>query len=228
VQTLSIVTLTGFLSLSLVSTVNAESQGPFRVLSLDHQSLAPSTTRARSVPEVVLTERNGKPMNLAELRGKIWIADFIYTQCTDTCPLQTAEMAKLQELWTNDRDLRLVSISVDPERDTPKMLTRYAARFHADRQRWLFLTGDKNQIVRLVEDGFNVPMSAARSGHPGTPIVVHSPRFILVDRNLQIRGSYDSRDRLSMQRLKTDVANALKESVHGRESDQFVGTSGDR
>lgn len=174
--------------------------------------------RSSSVPELVLTESNNKPMSLAELRGKIWIADFIYTQCTDTCPLQTAEMAKLQELWTNDRDLRLVSISVDPERDTPKMLTRYAARFHADRQRWLFLTGDKNQIVRLVEDGFHLPMSAARSGHHSPPIVLHSPRFILIDRNLQIRGSYDSRDRQSMQRLKTDVGNALKEPMAAGET----------
>lgn len=217
-QTLSIVTLTGLLSLSLVTNVKAEVHGPFRVLSLDHQPMQRPTPRSSSVPELVLTERNGKPMSLAELRGKIWIADFIYTQCTDTCPLQTAEMAKLQELWTNDRDLRLVSISVDPERDTPKMLTRYAARFHADRQRWLFLTGDKNQIVRLVEDGFHLPMSAARSGHHGPPIVLHSPRFILIDRNLQIRGSYDSRDRQSMQRLKTDVANALKEPMAAGET----------
>jgi protein SCO1/2 len=203
----------GSLALSLATSVIAESRAPFKIISLEHLPPSHPMGRSRPLPEFVLTERSGRPISLADLRGKIWIVDFIYTQCTDTCPLQTAEMAKLQDLWVNDRDLRLVSISVDPEKDTPKILARYAARFHADTQRWLFLTGDKFQIGRLVEEGFHLPVSLAVSRRRATPIIIHSSRLILVDRDAQIRGSYDSRDRLSMQRLKTDVANLLHGSV---------------
>ena len=196
----------------------AHNAAPFKVLSVSRQPPQGSVTL--SVPEFVLTERSGRPVRLADLRGKIWIADFIYAQCADTCPLQTAVMARLQELWINDRDLMLVSISVDPEKDTPQILARYAKRFRADGQRWWFLTGDKKQIVRLVEDGFHVP--AAAVSRQGAPVVIHSPRFILVDREARILGAYDSRDQLSMQRLKTDVANLLKQPIRTSENSARV------
>jgi protein SCO1 len=96
-----------------------------------------------------LIERSGKQVSLADLRGKIWIADFIYTHCTDTCPLQTADMAKLQDRWLKEPKVELVSFSVDPEHDTPQVLSRYAGRFKADPKRWLFLTGHRPEIVRL-------------------------------------------------------------------------------
>jgi cytochrome oxidase Cu insertion factor (SCO1/SenC/PrrC family) len=201
------------------ATALAHDTAPFKVLSLSRQS--PQGRVMRSVPEFALTERSGRPVSLADLRGKIWIADFIYAQCTDTCPLQTAEMAKLQEFWTKDADLRLVSISVDPEKDTPQILARYAKRFHADSQRWLFLTGDKKQIVRLVEDGFHLPAASAVT-RQGAPIVIHSPRFMLVDRDAQIRGAYDSGDRLSMQQLKADVASLLNQPVGTAENSSRV------
>ena len=182
---------------------------PFTVLS----TTINTSKKPRSLPDFALVERSGKRITLADLRGKIWVADFIYTQCTDTCSWQTADMANLQERWMNENDLRLVSISVDPVHDTPNILTRFAARFHANGQRWLFLTGNKNQIDRLVEDGFELPASAV-AGRPGTaPTIIHSPRFILIDRDGQIRGSYDSRDRKSMQRLNTDVTNLLHRPV---------------
>jgi len=182
---------------------------PFKILATS----VDAHKQPRPLPDFSLLERSGKRITLADLHGKIWIADFIYTQCTDTCSWQTADMAKLQERWMNENELRLVSISLDPVHDTPKILTRFAARFHANGQRWLFLTGNKKQIDRLVEDGFELPASAVE-GRPGTaPTIIHSPRFILIDRDGQIRGSYDSRDRQSMQRLNTDVTNLLHGSV---------------
>jgi protein SCO1/2 len=182
---------------------------PFKILSTS----VDGHKKPRSLPDFSLIERSGTKITLADLHGKIWIADFIYTQCTDTCTWQTADMAKLQERWISENDLRLVSISLDPEHDTPSLLTRFAARFHADGQRWLFLTGNKKQIDRLVEDGFALPASAVTDRAGAAPTIIHSPRFILIDRDGQIRGSYDSRDRQSMQRLNTDVANLLHGSV---------------
>jgi len=161
------------------------------------------------VPEFSLIERSGKTANLAELRGKVWIADFIYTSCTDTCPLQSAEMAKLQEHWSNRRDLKFVSFSVDPERDTPRVLTRYAEHFKADADRWLFLTGNKEQISRLVQEGFRLSATPALSGGANEDVILHSPRFVLIDRAAQIRGYYDSRDAAALQRLNKDVLSLL-------------------
>jgi len=156
-------------------------------------------SRQGQVPEFSLTERSGKNIGLAALRGKIWIADFIYTSCTDTCPLQTAEMAKLQ----------LVSFTVDPERDTPKVLAGYAGKFKADAERWLFLTGEKEQIGQLIQAGFHLSAAPLTEGGTQASVVLHSPRFVLVDREAQIRGYYDSRDGEALKRLKADVAILL-------------------
>ena len=75
-----------------------------------------------AVPDFSLMERSGTGVALADLRGKIWVADFIYTTCTDTCPLQTGMMARLQEEYAAKPDVHLVSVTVDPERDTPQTL----------------------------------------------------------------------------------------------------------
>jgi protein SCO1/2 len=156
-----------------------------------------------SVPDFSLTERSGKRIDLAQLRGTIWIADFIYTNCEDTCPLQTAEMAKLQNELAAQTAVRLVSFSVDPEKDTPSVLSQYADRYEADRDRWLFLTGGQEEIKNLVQSGFRLSAATAATG---TGVILHSPRFVLIDRQAQIRGYYDSRDSEALQRLRRDVA----------------------
>jgi cytochrome oxidase Cu insertion factor (SCO1/SenC/PrrC family) len=128
-----------------------------------HKSGADETSLERldqysRVPDFTLTERSGRSVTLAELIGKVWMADFIYTECPDPnmCPLQSAHMARLQADWAAKPDVRLVSISVDPEHDTPEVLSEYAARFRADPDRWLFLTGAKEAIYRLALNGFHL------------------------------------------------------------------------
>ena len=112
-----------------------------------------------TVPDFSLIQRDGRRITLADLRGKVWIANFIYTHCTDTCPLQSAQMAQLQEGWKTEPDVRLVSITVDPEQDTPEVLSEYANRFGADRDRWLFLTGEKRALYALAVEGFRLSVA---------------------------------------------------------------------
>ncbi len=162
--------------------------------------------RYGSVPQFSLVERSGKTTTLADLRGTIWIADFIYTTCQDTCPMQTAEMAQLQEQWKDRAGLKLVSFSVDPEKDTTEALSGYANRYKADSQRWLFLTGPKEEISRLVQEGFRLSAVALSSDGKKDSVIMHSPRFVLIDKQAEIRGYYDSRDPQAMQRLKKDAA----------------------
>lgn len=164
------------------------------------------------VPTFSLTERSGRQVSLIDLKGKVWIANFIYTNCPDTCPIQSAQMKELQVEFTSEKDLRLVSITVDPKRDTPKILTEYASRFGADSERWLFLTGDKEAIYGFAQEGFR--LGAAEIPHEKRPASgathTHSPRFVLIDRKAQIRGYYTSTDAEAMVRLRRDLRTLLR------------------
>lgn len=112
--------------------------------------------RLGAVPAFILQERSGATLMQAELLGHVWIAGFIYTRCSTECPLMSSQMARLQEALSAERDVRLVSITVDPQHDTPEVLTRYAQSFAAHPQRWFFLTGDKVVIYRLAREGFRL------------------------------------------------------------------------
>lgn len=108
------------------------------------------------VPDFALSERAGQLVTKASLLGKVWIVDFIFTRCVDQCPLASSRMAQLQKAFAAEDEVRLVSITVDPEHDTPVVLRHYAENFGADPQRWLFLTGDKQHIYRLAREGFHL------------------------------------------------------------------------
>jgi protein SCO1/2 len=160
-----------------------------------------------AVPDFSLIERSGKRLGLSDLKGMTWIVDFVYTRCKDTCPLQSAQMAKLQADLGNNSNLKLVSISVDPEWDSPKVLSQYAERFKADPERWFFLTGDKKSIYRLAQEGFR--LSAVPASDGAEDVFIHSSQFVLVDKQRQIRGYYDSQDPEALRRLKKDAAKLL-------------------
>jgi protein SCO1 len=130
------------------------------------------------VPPFSLIERSGTQITLADLRGKVWIADFIFTRCPDACPLMSARMAQLQSEFANESNLKLVSISVDPEYDTPAILARYATQFQAHADRWYFLTGEKKAIYRLVRDGFK--LAVHDPDDPQASLPPHTPSRLTV------------------------------------------------
>ncbi|MEK7205413.1 MAG: SCO family protein, partial [candidate division NC10 bacterium] len=122
-----------------------------------------------TVPDFSLIQRDGRRVTQADFRGKVWIANFIYTHCIDTCPLQSAQMARLQEELRGEPDVRFVSITVDPELDTPEVLSEYANRFGADRDRWLFLTGEKRALYALAVEGFRLGVADPEESDQGPP-----------------------------------------------------------
>jgi protein SCO1/2 len=155
-----------------------------------------------SVPAFALTERSGRAVGSDDLRGHVWIADFVFTRCPDFCPVLTARMAELQRALGAGDDLRLVSVSVDPVHDTPEVLRDYAVKAGAG-DGWLFLTGPRDAVARLVHDGFK--LAFADDGPAAQPIT-HSDRFVLVDRSLRIRGYYLATDADDLARLRADAA----------------------
>jgi protein SCO1/2 len=184
--------------------------GPHTQLGRGAVDSADGLNQYGSVPDFTLTERNGSSVDLAQLRGKIWIADFIYTTCTDTCPLQTAMMAKLQQEYAGKPDVQFVSFTVDPERDTPQVLSRYADKHQADPARWYFLTGQRDRVIRLIQQGFHLAVATAPAEPDQGGMIPHSPRFVLVDKESRIRGYYDSRELEAFVRLKNHIDVLVK------------------
>jgi protein SCO1 len=159
------------------------------------------------VPAFQLTNQDGQPFGSAQLNGKIWIADFIFTMCPGPCPMISSRMSELQKPLEKT-DVHLVSVSVDPAHDTPPVLRGYAEKLHAQPQRWDFLTGSKTAIYDLSQKGFKLAVSDG-SQEMGTP--VHSTRMILVDRHGEIRGYYDATMPDAITKLLADTAHVLRE-----------------
>jgi len=181
------------------------------LLWLRHIEVAALRQRAVSsygtVPAFELANQNGQPFGSAQLTGKIWIADFIYTTCPGPCPMISSRMSELQKPLEKS-DVHLVSFSVDPEKDTPQVLRAYAEKLQADPARWDFLTGTKSAIYKLSHDGFKLAVSDG-SDEQGIP--VHSTRMVLVDRHGQIRGYYDAAEADAVTKLLADANHLLRE-----------------
>jgi protein SCO1/2 len=160
-----------------------------------------------SVPSFQLTNQNGDSFGSAQLTGKIWIADFIYTTCPGPCPMISGRMSELQKPLEKT-DVHLVSFSVDPEKDTPQVLRGYAEQLQAAPGRWDFLTGAKSAIYNLSHDGFKLAVS---DGSEEQGIPVHSTRMVLVDRHGQIRGYYDATEPEAITKLLADTNHLLRE-----------------
>ncbi len=164
------------------------------------------------VPEFDLHDQHGAPFNQWKLWGQVWIADFIFTRCTATCPQQTARLAdlshQLREELNADR-LHLVSFTVDPGHDTPSVLEAYARQYKADDKSWSFLTGERSALWSLCERDFKLPVGE-HTENTANPFL-HSTQFVLVDQQGQIRGYYDGLLAEDVARLKRDAVRVIHE-----------------
>jgi protein SCO1/2 len=165
----------------------------------------PELTRFYPLPDLSLIDQTDRTITLADLKGKVWVADFIFTNCAGTCPMMTDKMRKLQDSLPSG--IHMVSFTVDPARDTSKALAAYAAEHGATRDRWLFLTGDKQSLFNLCMDGFKLPLD--ESGGTVAEPIAHSTRFVLVDKDGQIRGYYSGTEEEELQRLASDAKTLL-------------------
>lgn len=169
--------------------------------------------RARSissygaVPHFQLLNQAGQPFGSAQLIGKIWIADFIFTTCPGPCPIISTRMSELQKPLEKT-DVHLVSFTVDPAKDTPEVLRGYAQKLQAQAGRWDFLTGPPSTIYNLSRNGFKLAVS---DGSEDAGIPVHSTRMVLVDRHGEIRGYYDATEPDAVTKLLADTNHLLRE-----------------
>ncbi len=162
------------------------------------------------VPSFSLTERTGQLLRKEDLQGKVWLASFIYTHCAGQCPMISKQMKEIQRKLRFKERFRLVSISVDPERDTPSELTKYADEFEADPYKWLFLTGNKNEIIRLMRHGFRLASADDKGVASGE--ILHSDKLVLVDHMGKIRGYYDAFDEEAVKTMMKDTKSLIRKA----------------
>jgi len=160
------------------------------------------------LPDFNLIERSGQPFRSQDMLGSCWIADFIFTSCAGTCPMMSAQMAKLHREIKDD-NVRFVSFSVDPKNDTPEVLRGYAKNWNAD-ERWFFVTGRKASLHALAQTGFKLAVFEVPSDDgPFT----HSEKFALVDRRGRVRGYFNGTDSVDFPRLKVALGRLLREGM---------------
>jgi len=161
-------------------------------------------TRSQKLPVLgqvdgfILNDSNGEPFSSDRLKGKVWIADFIFTTCSGICPIMSKHMASLNRSFKLTNGIEFVSISVNPEHDTPDVLRKYIEKLGIETEKWHFLTGSREDIKDLTLNSFKL-------GSIEEPIF-HSAYFPLVDRNGYIRGYYEGTNKLEINRLFKDAA----------------------
>jgi protein SCO1/2 len=143
-------------------------------------------------PTFALVDQQGRSFGSADLAGRAAVLSFIYTHCTDTCPLLTATMAQVQDRLRAEgllgSKVQLVSVTVDPRRDTPEVLAEYAARFKADPDAWRFLSGEPETIYAVLATFKLNTVEVARASE-GADVIPHSNRFVVVDPDGQVRAA---------------------------------------
>ena len=163
-----------------------------------------------AVPNARLINEEGRDVFLASLRGNVAVYDFIFTNCAGTCPIMGQRMKAVAGKFPSGEPIRFVSISIDPTRDTPEKMKRYGAALRGNEQRWLFLTGKRDEVIRLSVEGFK--LAAGGGNDPEADPMLHSAKFVLADAGGTIRGYYDGTAQESVERLVADARSLMQEA----------------
>lgn len=162
------------------------------------------------MPGFELTSEQGEALTDQDLRGEVVVANFIFTRCPTVCPVLTARMVEIQKEIPVGLPVRFVSFSVDPKHDTPEVLRAFGQKYGQDPARWTFLTGDLDEVMRAVEEGFRIGVTGADDPEASPFDIVHGEHFVLVDGGGTIRGYYPNAEE-SLKRLVRDARRLAKE-----------------
>ena len=179
---------------------------------------APSTVPLpvlRTISSMDLVDQEGEPVNLQTFRGQPWFANIIFTRCPGPCARMTQKMRQLQEaLPAEASEVQLVSLTTDPDFDTPEVLSQYARKFQADIRSWKFLTGTKEEIVRVSTQEWLLVMLEKGEAERESPndIFLHSTLTVLMDGLGRIRGTYEILEEGQLEEALADLQRLLQEA----------------
>ena len=160
-----------------------------------------------------LTNQANTPVSLEALRGKVWVADIIFTPCAGPCPRMTQQMKELQDALPRG-EARLVTLTTFPEYDTPEVLDKYARDHGADTNRWMFLTGDKKEIGALAIDSLKLAAVEVKPEQrtSANDLFIHSTMFVVVDKQARLRGVFETGgEGVDWQAQKRKILAAVKQ-----------------
>lgn len=167
-----------------------------------------------TIEPFALTNQLGGETTLDDLKGKVWVADIIFTRCPGPCPKMTQKMAELQQLFADQPNFRTVTLTTDPDYDSPAVLKKFAERFNADSARWHFLTGTKNEIREVAQGSLKLGAEEKPSSdqESANDLFIHNTVFILVDKHGRLRGqAYESLEP-DFHKIDADIRALLRES----------------
>ena len=160
-------------------------------------------TITHKIEDFAFTDNNGNRFGSKDLRGKIHVANFIFTSCTHICPKMTTNMVEVEKKFQNNPNVNLVSFTVTPWLDSPEVLNRYKKEFTLNSENWHFLTGDKNKIYSLARKSYFAEEEIGFT--KDSTDFLHTEHFLLVDKSLRIRGIYNGTLGLEMEQLIEDI-----------------------
>lgn len=158
--------------------------------------------RDHKVTNFSLINQNGDTITQKDYKNKIYVVDFFFTKCPSICPVMTHNMAKLQHVFKDDHQIKLLSISVTPEIDSISILKTYATKNKVIDSKWNITTGNKKHIYNLARKSY---FAVVNEGDGGLQDFIHTPNFVLIDKKKQIRGIYDGTNDEEIQRLIDDI-----------------------
>ena len=166
-----------------------------------------------SVADFALTNQLGRVVTLSDLRGQVWMADIIFTRCPGTCAKMTQEMSQLQSTLAPNDSVKFLSLTADPEHDTPEVLSEYAKKFGTAPERWLFLTGKKLDLYRLATKGLLLAVDEVKADERTSPndLFLHSTQFVVVDKQGRVRAGFDGTEPASRQKIVEAIQTLLRE-----------------
>jgi len=173
------------------------------------QDLAGNDRTEHTIENFELTNQDGHKISFHDYKGQIVIANFFFSHCPVVCPKMTANLQTVSRQFQQEKNIHILSISVDPERDSSVQLKNYAKRFSIDTQKWDLLTGSKKEIYRLARNSFIV---VATDGDGGPNDFIHSDKLVLIDRIGRIRGFYDGTDETEINKLSHDIKKIQDEN----------------
>jgi protein SCO1 len=178
------------------------------------QNPSPALPVYGQIADFSLTNQNGRTVSLGDLRGRVWVGDIIFTRCAGPCPKMTRQMKELQDALPPESQARLVTLTTDPDFDTPSVLKAYGERFGADPTRWMFLTGAKAEIAKLAIDSLKLTAIEKKPGERESPqdLFIHSTIFVVADKQARLRGVFETTgEGIDPQKAKAQILAAVQE-----------------
>jgi len=157
------------------------------------------------------TDQEGRTVTQNDVKGKIYVVEYFFTTCKGICPKMNENMSRVYQAFRGNKDVMILSHTVDPKKDTVNAMKAYSLRFDARPDQWLFLTGDKKELYDMARYSYLVTAADDTGTVDIQEDFIHTDRFVLVDRDGKIRGQYEGTDAGAVNQLIGDIKELLKE-----------------